>query len=373
MDADPRLVLFEGKALRMKLSPTRWTPASSFLALALISGAAPLARADIYRFTIQSQPSSVATDLTASTTLAGTLIGDHDPKTNPTGTRTIPGAFGGDTNANLPIDFSGTAGFTGSDTTHPDGQFTLNIDPETGTATVAGLSLNLINGSPIGVTLGLVIEYDTFRTRQPTSLYIGGIPLPIPFGQVTLSMLTFVQTELTGAGIVTETGPGQFSVTLIAPVEVMAQLDILGQMQVIGPITIPLPFTADITLSGTTASAVFSFDTAFQQDIPFTFDLPADQPLDLPTILPPGGTAHLLVNGAIDGAAINFAIDASLIASGVLQQRNPADWNNDGIVNTLDYFAFLVSFFAVDADFNEDSFTNSQDYFDFVTAYFGAI
>jgi hypothetical protein len=57
---------------------------------------------------------------------------------------------------------------------------------------------------------------------------------------------------------------------------------------------------------------------------------------------------------------------------GALPAACPADFNRDGMVNSQDYFDFLVAFFASDptADFNNDGMINSQDYFDFLTAFF---
>jgi hypothetical protein len=48
------------------------------------------------------------------------------------------------------------------------------------------------------------------------------------------------------------------------------------------------------------------------------------------------------------------------------------DTNNDGIVNSDDFFVFLTGYFGLQpfADFNHDALINSSDFFDFVLAFF---
>jgi hypothetical protein len=76
--------------------------------------------------------------------------------------------------------------------------------------------------------------------------------------------------------------------------------------------------------------------------------------------------------GYIDEVRISTAAltpDQFLFAGG---DECTADFNNDKVVNSQDFFDFLNAFFAGDpsADFNADDVVNSQDFFDFLNAFF---
>jgi hypothetical protein len=47
-----------------------------------------------------------------------------------------------------------------------------------------------------------------------------------------------------------------------------------------------------------------------------------------------------------------------------------SDWNNDGDVNSTDFFLFLFDFFNGNADFNHDGVVDSFDFFGFLNAFF---
>jgi hypothetical protein len=62
---------------------------------------------------------------------------------------------------------------------------------------------------------------------------------------------------------------------------------------------------------------------------------------------------------------------SSELVYGVVEASGcPCDWNNDGVLNSQDFFDFLTAFFAGNADYNHSGTTNSQDFFDFLTCFF---
>ncbi len=97
-----------------------------------------------------------------------------------------------------------------------------------------------------------------------------------------------------------------------------------------------------------------------------------NQALDVPTVLPPGGTAHLLLNGDFGDLTIALAATGNIQASG---QRHttpcPADFNGDGHLNILDFLGFLNAYAAGDprGDFNGDGQRNILDFITFLNAF----
>ena len=78
----------------------------------------------------------------------------------------------------------------------------------------------------------------------------------------------------------------------------------------------------------------------------------------------PDATARATLTGG------TFSITGGFWA--VVLPRCDADINNEGVVNSQDFFDFLTAFFASNplADFNRSGTINSQDFFDFLSAFF---
>ncbi|MCC6677937.1 MAG: hypothetical protein IT436_12405 [Phycisphaerales bacterium] len=329
------------------------------------------AHADVFRFQLARPESSLQSITRFSADFEGAMIGDYDPDTNPAGTQTRPGLFGG--SGNQPIPTSLSAGADAQNTTHPAGSFTLDIDTGAGTVLITALDADLLAGAAPDVPLTITFEFDTFRTFSPSSLYIGGFPLTIPFGQATVSALSARLPGQPGFGILSQTGPDTYSFTILAALELSFEASLLGQPIAPPPTVIPVPLSGDLILSGDSATATLTFDFGIQQVIPGPLPGGAgditDFPLDLPTILPPGQTAHLLLSMSFQQFAIDSSFTATLIADGAADCL--ADFNGDGFVDFADYLEFLNLYDSQDpaADLNGDGFIDFIDYLEFLNLY----
>lgn len=268
--------------------------------------------------------------------LAGTLIGNYDATTNPGGTQTRPGFFGG--SGNNPITFSSTivgdAGFS----TSPTGTFTVEIMPMGGM--ISGLEFDLTGGvaQEFGITLN--INYQTFRTIAPNSTFIGGFTIPIPIAGGEISSLIATQTGPAPMVLGTPDAEGTPFMALV-PVEIVLDAQFSGAPIGGAPQAAVLPLMGRYTVKGSSITMTSSVSLPEQ-----TIDLPTlpaveNQPLALPTILPPGGTANLLLNGAFTGGTFSSGLSATLVAQGERQLNG--DVNGDGSVNAIDLGTLLAA------------------------------
>lgn len=310
-------------------------PALLFVTLPL--GAALAAGQDL-PFTVDPASSALDVDTTFELRLPGTLIGDYDPVSNPTGTRTLPGLFGG--SGNQPIDIQLDL-IGGLDLAAPAaGSFALTVDAATGVATLDALDLDLAAAGG-ALTLSLRLTYPTFRTVDPTSLFLSVGPLTLPVGQAALSDIAVAQAG-PGVGTVTATATaGVFDLVALVPATLTFSFDFNGQVTPVGPVPIALPLAATLDLAACAAAVSGGANTALNQTIPAPapFEL-TDVPFPLPTILPPGGTANLLLSATLQDvvfdATVDLTVGASAPASARVQRYCVGNPNSAGLGALLD-------------------------------------
>jgi hypothetical protein len=284
--------------------------------LAALLSLAPFAAAQSFQFTLE--PNLSATNLGGSfeIDLPSTGIGDFDAVNNPAGTSTCTSLFGACNNTaiaftnSLEIDSS----FAGS----PSGTFVASIDTAAGVAVISGFA-----AAPLGKDLGVAdltlnLLYTTFRTTQPTSLFVGGINLPLPLGQATVDNLLFEQTGDV-AGVLTPTAIADvFDFTAVLPTTLSFDFELLGNPTQVGPLPFPLPVVGTLDLRNGGALLSFTVDASGKQTIPDplggqTFE---DLAFPLPTVLPPGGVANLLFDITPGDLDLVFLTDLDWTAIG---------------------------------------------------------
>ena len=317
---------------------------TSLLGLSLTVLASGAASAQTLQYTLEPS-SSVTLGAALDLAFAGDLRGAFDPQSNPGGTRTIAGLFGDPgTNARIPVALTlQVDGLLGGDAF---GGFSLDLADGAAVGEVDGLALDLVppGGGPAGASLTLVLEFDTFRTVAPQSLYIGGIALPIPLGGVDVTDVVLTQSAPVPATISDLPGApaGTAEVAALVPCELSFSVELGGILggggggapTPVGPLPIALPLRATVDLAdcgGALSSAVtLDVDETIPSPIPIEL---TDLPLDLPTLLPPGETANLLLDASLQDLALEGAVDATLDAVAPASDRFVDVC--DGVLNSL--------------------------------------
>jgi len=322
------------------------------LCLALPAGAA------MQQWSCSVAPASTYSQQTKiSLPLAGTWIGNYDAVTNPTGTRTIPGLFGG--SGNNPIVFSSTVKPKVTvNNTHPTGTFRLGFDQATGAVDVADLSFDLLAGQSGNISTSMVLTYASFRTVQPSSTFIGITNVDVPIEDGALTGATALQSgPAIGVTTANPDGTWNFAVTVPVNVTVSGSVLLLPFLNT-SPSALALAGTVSVTGNVITITSQGTVnDTATVAAPPPV----VNQPFDLPTVLPPGSSAHLLMNGTFsDGTSITTA-SSNLVMTG-MPATILGDLNLDGQVNGADLGLMLSGWGQPgNTDLNNDGTTNGAD------------
>ncbi|MBK8178323.1 MAG: hypothetical protein IPK67_05390 [Planctomycetes bacterium] len=289
----------------------------TLLACSTLLAAAGVSSAQEFSFQVSSAQSSVDIGSNLSQALPGSVLGDYDAVNNPGGTRTLPGLFGGSGNQPVPMDITFQTQLAVQE--HPTGGFGASIDLNTSTIVVSGFQFDALGGQTAQANLTLQLLYQSFRTFAPNSVFLGGVPLPLPLGQASVAGLTFVQNG-PGAGVLVADPllANTYSTTILLPVDVSFTVDLLGNVTPVGPLPILLPLNGTLLMGQGTATLSFTGQQSTNQKIPDP--LPGQTidsfPLAVPTILPPGGTANLLFSAVFGSLSFDLSTGIQLVADG---------------------------------------------------------
>lgn len=330
-------------------------PASFGLAI----GSGALAQS--YEFQIDQEASTSELSVSVDVPFDGTLIGDYDEETNPDGTQTRPGLFGG--SGNQPVEYSAAFGLAGGSSTSPGGAFSLDVDRPAGTAEMNGLLIDILGGVGQQLDATLTINFENFRTYNPDSVFFGGFDIEVPIGTVDLLLLSVAQIE-PATLFVSDDGKGNTVVSGLVPSELSMQIVVMGQD--LGTFALPslFPFEGILVENDNGAELLIQASLDIDQVIPGSEEPFEAIPFELPTVLPPGGVASILINGMTNEGAISgvFSVAMSADADSATCAENP-DINGDGVVDGTDLTTLLGDWNAPGgpADINCDEIVNGLD------------
>jgi hypothetical protein len=320
-----------GKENRMRHTTT----AAPALSIALAFAAPAFANEITYDCSVVTSSSSVLQTLDLSAPFNGTLKGNYDAATNPTGTLTLPGLFGG--SGNNPIPYTASFVLAGDIDTQPTGSLRLGVDTEGLQIRVANLAFDLLGNEDGVLAATLNINYQTFRTQNPSSLFPGGVTIPIPVGNGSVSTFTATQVGPAVFGSLTPQKSGSaFTFNVAVPVEFVIVADVLGQPVSDGtPVAGVLPLSGTLLETPTGVSITLDIAQTDSQTTPIEADPFTDIAFALPTVFPTGGTANLLLSGDVTSLTVANTLDATVVATGTVTIRT-GDLNADGAVNVQD-------------------------------------
>lgn len=340
------------------------------LGLVPVAALACGAGAQTFECSITQSDSGLNGSLVFDADTGGTLIGNWTADTNPTGTRTKPGLFGGfGSDENLPVSVGLGFALAGDLDTQTAGSFSLALDTGAGVLQIDGLVADLLAGGPAAIPAIISLAPDSFRTKQPDSAYIG-IPIDVPIGELSFTSMTLTQIS-PAIGAIVEIEAGHYSFAAAGLAELTGTIELLGTPTDIPPTPFPLALAGELVVSGDTITLT-SLQAIDQTDVQNPNQALPQFPLDLPTILPPGETAHLLMDLTLQQVTTGLVGELSLVAGGSVASC-AADFDGNGSVDTRDVIAFLNAWSSQDAaaDFDGNGVVDTRDVIAFLNAWSG--
>lgn len=325
-------------------------------ALAIVGAAGSADAAQRFQCVLSHQSQlTQATDVALP--LVGSFIGNYDATTNPTGTRTLPNLTGGTGNHAIPYTSTVRSGITIANTV-PSGVFELSFDSATGAVGVSGLYLDVLSGQQGSIATTIVISFGNFHTAAPSAIYFGVSNLSLPLDAGALIRADATQTGA-AVGTALPNGLGGWTFALAVPVDLLVEGNAFGQPFGGDPVPGAIALAGTITLVKGGVRVEMDATASEQQAIPSLGALPP-QPFELPTYLPPGNIAHVLLSGTFAEGTLTSAIDAHLDALGtpvvVL-----GDLTGDGVVNGADLGMLLALWGTPGGDLDGDGTTSGAD------------
>ena len=325
-----------------------------------------------FAFTVDSDASSIAGSIVISIATDGTLIGDYDPDTNPDGTQTRTGLFGGSGNNPIPVSIDTTS--TTDLDLGPAGAFNMNADTDALTFTIADFNADMLNGQTVTSMINATFLYDTFHTVNPDMLYLGGIPLPVDLDAAEFTTYTTTQAgPMDPPGVLIPAEANAYTLAGQIPVEITVVGSAFGNPVEPAPTAGVLPITGTLTLhedgSATVQIAVDLGDMSQEFDTSTLPPLP-DIPFELPTL--GTETAGVILSLSVSAAGLDAAGAIDLIANADAAGCNAADFAEPfGTLDLADLSAFIVAFTTGDAsaDLTGDGLVDLADIQAFITAF----
>lgn len=273
-----------------------------------------------YDFVMSPADSDLNVNVSLQAFTAGTLIGNYDPNTNPTGTRSKPGLFGsfGPTE-NVPVPVEVNPSVEGNVASKPSGTFSMVFNPGAGQVVLLDFFSDLLHSGSVTLPASAEFATDGFRTRNPTSTYPAG-RFTVPVGEVLVTLLTLAQVGDPAVGTLTPLGGNRYAFAVAPTVVLSVRAELQGSVLESTSNPNPLALVGEVEIQGDSA-AVLSVNTIDWSDV----DTP-NQPIprfamDLPTVFPPGDVAHLLFDLTLNEVRTRVNGRYTIAASGTANYR----------------------------------------------------